>query len=313
MPAQANQPLPAGYVLNGYRIEKPLSSGGFSIVYLARDDKDTPYAIKEYLPSSLPLRTEGVEVIVADDANLAVFRHGLKCFFEEGRALAMLNHPNVVRVENFFRANETCYMVMQYVRGRTLQFHIQRNRHEFTEAFIRRIFTHLMNGLREVHARKLLHLDIKPANIFIAMEGRPVLLDFGAARITLSEEAMKLKPMYTAGFAAPEHYRFTPGELGPWSDIYSVGATMYTCIAGTPPQAGDAREEKDRMIPLRTLARLHYSADLYDIIDSCLAVDHMKRPQTAFELQKRLMEEPPEEKRGFLDTINTPLSKLFSR
>jgi eukaryotic-like serine/threonine-protein kinase len=314
MPQQANQPLPAGYVLNGYRIEKPLSSGGFSIVYLARDDKDTPYAIKEYLPSTLPLRTEGVEVKVAEgDANVAIFRHGLKCFFEEGRALAMISHPNVVRVENFFRANETCYMVMQYVRGRTLQFHIQRNRHEFTEVFIRRIFSHLMNGLREVHARKLLHLDIKPANIFVAMEGRPVLLDFGAARITLSEEAMKLKPMYTAGFAAPEHYRFKPEELGPWSDIYSVGATMYTCIAGTPPQAGDAREEKDRMIPLHTLARLHYSQDLYDIIDSCLAVDRMQRPQTAFDLQKRLIEEPPEEKRGFLETMNKPLSKLFSR
>jgi serine/threonine protein kinase len=314
MPQQANQPLPAGYVLNGYRIEKPLSSGGFSIVYLARDDKDTPYAIKEYLPSSLPLRTEGVEVKVAEgDADASIFRHGLKCFFEEGRALAMISHPNVVRVENFFRANETCYMVMQYVRGRTLQFHIQRNRHEFTEVFIRRIFSHLMNGLREVHARKLLHLDIKPANIFVAMDGRPVLLDFGAARITLSEEAMKLKPMYTAGFAAPEHYRFKPEELGPWSDIYSVGATIYTCIAGTPPQAGDAREEKDRMIPLRTLARQHYSVELYDIIDSCLAVDRLQRPQTAFDLQKLLMEDPPEGKRGFLETINQPLSKLFSR
>jgi serine/threonine protein kinase len=313
MPQQANQPLPAGYVLNGYRIEKPLSSGGFSIVYLARDDKDTPYAIKEYLPSSLPLRAEGVEVRITDEANLSIFRHGLKCFFEEGRALAMISHPNVVRVENFFRANETCYMVMQYVRGRTLQFHIQRNRHEFTETFIRRIFIHLMNGLREVHARKLLHLDIKPANIFIAMEGRPVLLDFGAARITLSEEAMKLKPMYTAGFAAPEHYRFTADELGPWSDIYSVGATIYTCIAGTPPQAGDQREEKDRMIPLRTLARQQYSDDLYDIVDSCLAIDRMKRPQTAFDLQKRLMEAPPETKKGFLETMNTPLSKLFSR
>jgi serine/threonine protein kinase len=311
MPQQANQPLPAGYVLNGYRIEKPLSSGGFSIVYLARDDKDIPYAIKEYLPSSLPVRSEGIEVQIADDATLAMFRHGLKCFFEEGRALAMISHPNVVRVENFFRANETCYMVMQYVRGRTLQFHIQRNRHEFTESFIRRIFIHLMNGLREVHARKLLHLDIKPANIFIAMEGRPVLLDFGAARITLSEEAMKLKPMYTAGFAAPEHYRFMPEELGPWSDIYSVGATIYTCIGGTPPQAGDSREEKDRIIPLRTLARQDYSDDLYDIVDACLAVDRLNRPQTAFDLQKRLMEEPPaEEKRSFL---NKPLSKLFSR
>ena len=315
MPAQANQPLPAGYVLNGYRIEKPLSSGGFSIVYLARDEKDTPFAIKEYLPSSLALRSEGVEVDISDEANLSVFRHGLKCFFEEGRALAMISHPNVVRVENFFRANETCYMVMQYVRGRTLQFHIQRNRHEFTDAFIRRLFIHLMNGLREVHANKLLHLDIKPANIFLAMDGRPVLLDFGAARITLSEEALKLKPMYTAGFAAPEHYRFKPEELGPWSDIYSVGATIYTCIAGTPPQAGDAREQKDRIIPLRTLARQEYSDSLYAIVDACLSVDHLKRPQTAFDLQKLLMEEPPAESRRptFLDTISSPLSKLFSR
>jgi len=313
MPQQANQPLPAGYVLNGYRIEKPLSSGGFSIVYLARDETGTPVAIKEYLPSSLPLRTDGVEVKIEDEGTLAIFRHGLKCFFEEGRALALISHPNVVRVENFFRANETCYMVMQYVRGRTLQFHIQRHRHEFSEAFIRRLFIHLMNGLREVHASKLLHLDIKPANIFVSMEGRPVLLDFGAARITLSEEGTKLKPMYTAGFAAPEHYRFKPEELGPWGDIYSVGATIYTCIAGTPPQAADAREEKDAIIPLRSLARQDYSKELFDIVDACLALDRMKRPQTAFELQKTLMEEPSEEKKSFLETINKPLSKLFSR
>jgi eukaryotic-like serine/threonine-protein kinase len=315
MPQQENQPLPAGYVLNGYRIEKPLSSGGFSIVYLAKDEAGTPFAIKEYLPSSLPLRTEGTEIRITDEANLSVFRHGLKCFFEEGRALAMISHPNVVRVENFFRANDTCYMVMQYVRGRTLQFHIQRHRHEFTETFIRRIFMNLMNGLREVHANKLLHLDIKPANVFISMEGRPVLLDFGAARITLSEEAMKLKPMYTAGFAAPEHYRFKPDELGPWSDIYSVGATIYTCIAGTPPQAGDQREQKDQMIPLRTLARQEYSGELFDLVDSCLALDPLKRPQTAFELQKLLMEEPGESAKrgGFFETINKPISKLFTR
>ena len=318
MPAQVNQPLPAGYVLNGYRIEKPLSSGGFSIVYLARDETETPFAIKEYLPSSLELRSDGVEVRVTDEANQAVFRHGLRCFFEEGRSLAMISHPNVVRVENFFRANETCYMVMQYVRGRTLQFHIQKNRHEFNDGFIRRIFVHLMNGLREVHASKLLHLDIKPANIFLAMDGRPVLLDFGAARITLSDEPMKLKPMYTAGFAAPEHYRFKPGEIGPWSDIYSVGATMYTCIAGTPPQAADAREEKDHLIPVRTLARQSYSEDLFAIVDECLALDYMKRPQTAFDLQKRLMEEPKdvpreEPRRGFLETISKPLSRLISR
>jgi serine/threonine protein kinase len=318
MTQQANQPLPAGYVLNGYRIEKPLSSGGFSIVYLARDEAGTQFAIKEYLPSTLPLRPDGVEIVITDDATLSVFRHGLRCFFEEGRALAMIQHPNVVRVENFFRANETCYMVMQYVRGRTLQFHIQKNRDEFTEGFIRRTFLSLLNGLREVHANKLLHLDIKPANVFISMENnRPVLLDFGAARITLSEEAMKLKPMYTAGFAAPEHYRFKPEELGPWSDIYSVGATMYTCIAGTPPQAGDQREQKDKMIPVRSLARQQYSDDLYAIVDSCLQLDWLKRPQTAFELQKRLTEgaqaAAEERTNSIFDTISKPLSKLFSR
>ena len=144
-----------------------------------------------------------------------------------------------------------------------------------------------------------------------------MLLDFGAARITLSEEAMKLKPMYTAGFAAPEHYRFKPEELGPWSDIYSVGATMYTCISGTPPQAGDQREEKDKMIPLRTLAKQGWSDQLIGIVNECLELDWLKRPQTAFDLQKRLMEGAAEgdtgPRSGFLETLNKPLSKLFSR
>jgi len=91
---------------------------------------------------------------------------------------------------------------------------------------------------------------------------------------------------------------------------------MYTCIAGTPPPAGDQREEKDRMIPLRSLTRQPYSDDLYAIVEDCLAVDWLKRPQTAFDLQKRLNEEPAERKSvagGFLETINKPLSKLFSR
>jgi hypothetical protein len=314
MPSQVNQPLPGGYILNGYRIEKPLSSGGFSIVYLAYDENGNPYVIKEYLPASIALRSEGAEVRIDDPAHLSVFRHGLKCFFEEGRALALISHPNVVRVENFFRANETVYMVMQYVRGRTLQFHVQRNRDEFTENFMRRIFLHLLNGLREVHANKLLHLDIKPANIYISMDGRPVLLDFGAARITLSEEPAKLKTMYTAGFAAPEQYQHDSEDLGPWSDIYSVGATLYTCIAGTPPQAADARLAKDRLIPARSLSRQPYSDELYSIVDACLQLNHLDRPQTAFDLQKLLMIEPQDPgKKGLIDTLSQPLAKLFQR
>ena len=288
MASQSNEPLPDGYKLNNYTIEKLLSSGGFSIVYLGRDESGSPVAIKEYLPAALVIRVGGAEVKINSEENLAVFRHGLKCFFEEGRSLATISHPNIVRVENFFRANETVYMVMQYVRGRTLQFHIQRHRHEFTDSFVRRLFTHLLNGLREVHANKLLHLDIKPANIYITMEGAPVLLDFGAARQALNADAPRLRPMYTAGYAAPEQYHSNE-QLGPWSDIYAAGATMYSCVAGVHPQPASEREKSDQMVPVKDLAGPAISTELLEIIEWCLKLDHLARPQTAFELQKALM------------------------
>ena len=203
MPPQANVPLPPGYQLDEYRIERQLSLGGFSIVYLAFDKEETPVAIKEYLPNSLALRSEGDALPSIAEENVATFRYGMKCFFEEGRALAKISHPNVVRVQNFFRANETVYMVMHYERGRTLQEHIQKHKGEIRESFIRAIFARLLNGLREVHTHKLLHLDIKPSNIYLRNDGTPVLIDFGAARQTLSLDAPMLKPMYTPGFAAP--------------------------------------------------------------------------------------------------------------
>lgn len=317
MATQSNQPLPEGYQLQQYTIDKVLSSGGFSIVYLAHDETGTPYAVKEYLPAALVVRADGADVNINSEENQSVFRHGLKCFFEEGRSLAMISHPNIVRVENFFRANETVYMVMQYVRGRTLQFHIQRHRHEFSESFIRRMFTHLLNGLREVHANKLLHLDIKPGNIYITMGGKPVLLDFGAARQSLTDDAPKLRPMYTAGYAASEQYR--QAELmGPWTDIYAIGATMYTCIGGIHPPPANERIEEDRIEPLRELARATFSEDLYDIVEWCLQLDHLARPQSAFELQKALMKDSSEwrddviageAERGFTNKLKATLNK----
>jgi len=311
MASQTNQPLPEGYQLKNYTIDKVLSSGGFSIVYLARDENNVPVAVKEYLPSALVVRTDGAAVGISSDENLAVFRHGLKCFFEEGRSLAMISHPNIVRVENFFRANETVYMVMQYVRGRTLQFHIQRHRDEFSESFIRRMFTHLLNGLREVHTNKLLHLDIKPANIYITMEGKPVLLDFGAARQALTADAPKLRPMYTAGYAASEQYR-NFDEMGPWTDIYAIGATLYTAIGGIHPQPANERVVADKLVTLRSLATATYSEDLYDIADWCLQLDHFKRPQSAFELQRALMKDSTEWRMD-VEAITEPVSSFKSR
>ena len=123
-----------------------------------------------------------------------------------------------------------------------------RGQGEIKENFIRHVFVQLMNGLREVHTNKLLHLDIKPANIYIRNDGIPVLLDFGAARQTLIKDGPKLNPMYTPGFAAPEQYK-NRDTLGPWSDIYSVGAAMFSCLSGMAPQAADLRLDKERMQP----------------------------------------------------------------
>jgi serine/threonine protein kinase len=286
-PQQINNPLPQGFQLDRYRIERQLSLGGFSIVYLAYDEEDTPVAIKEYLPNSLALRIAGNATPTISDEHLPAFRYGMKCFFEEGRALARLNHPNVVRVLNFFRANETVYMVMQYERGRTLQEHIQKHRGELRESFIRTVFTRLLNGLREVHTHKLLHLDIKPSNIYLRNDGNPVLLDFGAARQTLSTDQPMLKPMYTPGFAAPEQYK-NRDNLGPWSDIYSVGASVYACFAGAAPQAADARVDRDQLVPASKRWAGKYSGHLLETVDWCMRLDHMERPQSVFVLQRAL-------------------------
>jgi serine/threonine protein kinase len=289
MAQQANQPLPGGYPLEEYTIDRQLSLGGFSIVYLATDPDGKLVAIKEYLPNSLALRTKGEvrPVISADHAG--AFRYGMKCFFEEGRSLARLSHPNVIRVLNFFRANDTVYMVMEYEHGRTLQEFIQKHQGHISERFIRSIFTRLLNGLREVHSHKLLHLDLKPSNIYLRTDNTPVLIDFGAARQTLSSEQPMLKPMYTPGFASPEHYG-SRNDLGPWSDIYSVGAAMYACLAGVPPQAADERLKKDNLVPAMMRWEGQFSDRLLEIIDWCLNLNHLYRPQSVFALQKALVE-----------------------
>lgn len=300
MAVQNNAPLPEGLEIAGYRIVKKIASGGFSIVYLAYDVDGNAVAIKEYLPSSLALRQPGELAPVISPENLPVFRIGLKCFFEEGRALARISHPNVVSVVNFFRANDTVYMVMAYESGRSLQDHILRRREKaerplVSERFLRKMFNQVMNGLREVHTNKLLHLDLKPANIYLRMDGTPILLDFGAARRTLTGDLQKLYPMYTPGFAPPELYEKN-GVLGPWTDIYSIGASIFACMVGAPPQPADQRRTNDKMETYFHKLEGLYSSDLIDVIRWSLQIDPLKRPQSVFALQKALREPMPEKK-----------------
>ncbi|NRR33637.1 serine/threonine protein kinase [Oxalobacteraceae bacterium] len=290
MAVQNNAPLPDGLEIAGYRIVKKIASGGFSIVYLAYDPDGNTVAIKEYLPSALALREPGELLPAISKANLAVFRIGLKCFFEEGRALARIAHPNVVRVLNFFRGNDTVYMVMAYESGHSLQEQIHRQRtrgSKMGEAFIRQIFVQVLKGLREVHANSLLHLDLKPANIYLRNDGTPLLLDFGAARQTVNSDLPMLTPMYTPGFAPVELYSRS-GGLGPWTDVYSIGASMFACMVGSAPQPAEQRKTEDKMDAHFAKLEGLYSPDLIKLVRWCLQMDPLARPQSLFELQKAL-------------------------
>ena len=289
MATSKNQTLPIGYMLQDYIITKVLSTGGFSFVYLAQDMNKNTVAIKEYMPTGLALREEGATVLLGNDDDAATFKHGLKCFFEEGLALAKIDHKNIVRVTNFFRENNTVYMVMQYERGKSLQDYILSQPEPVNEKFVRRVFSELLNGLREVHTQKLLHLDIKPANIYIRLDGSPVLLDFGSARQTLTQVQSRLSPSYTPGFAPPEQY-YERKQLGPWSDIYSVGASMYSCMMRSAPIAANLRVSEDHLAPALKVGKGIYTEELLKIIDGCLKLDYMARPQSVFSLQRTLLE-----------------------
>jgi serine/threonine protein kinase len=148
------------------------------------------------------------------------------------------------------------------------------------------MFAQVMDALREVHTHKLLHLDLKPANIYLRADGTPILIDFGAARQTLHTDPSQLHPMYTPGFAAPELY--SKKELGPWTDIYSIGASIFTCMVGVPPQSALERKREDRMDDFYHQLRGLYSGELIDIVRWSLMLEPLKRPQSVFALQKAL-------------------------
>ena len=318
-------PLPPDTTLGGYRIVQQIAAGGFGLVYKAVDQKGRPVAIKEYLPSALSTRAQGQKNPVVQSDKLALYRLGLKSFFEEGRALAQISHASVVRVLNFFRENETVYMVMNLLEGASLQDFVLVARslkkpRIFQEETIYSLFEEILTGLRIVHQHRMLHLDIKPANIFITNQDKAVLIDFGAAREVINYEINFVRPMYTPGFAAPEMYR-RKGELGPWTDIYAIGACIFVCMLGYPPNAAPQRLEKDRLGLALSKMRKIYSDNLIEMVEWCMALDPLARPQSVHALVKEMesdvakhfREEPLSSKiKGHIDSIldDSPASEF---
>ncbi len=301
--------LPAGTELHGYVIESVLGHGGFGIVYQARHSElDTVVAIKEYIPAELSVRIND-SVAPRSESCAEVFDEGLKRFLDEARQLVRFRrHPCVVSCQDLFRSNGTAYLVMERVDGLPLS-ELLRLREKrglpLTEVELLSMIVPLLEGLAAIHAEGVLHRDIKPANILIRRSNeQPVLIDFGAAKQVVAKQSRSFAP-YTEGYAAIE--QVGAGELGPWTDIYGIGAVMWRVVAGGNPPWEDPKW-KDRNWsppnPLKVEARVQawafrrsdplpkahsvganrYSEHVLDAIDRCLQLAEEDRIKNCEEL-----------------------------
>lgn len=280
--------LPIGTVLDCYSIIKLIGSGGFSLIYLAEDlDTEEKIVIKEYLPRKLATRTDGLEVLVAEDAKEESFNNGRKLFYMEAKALATLQHPNIVKVRHFFLANETAYLVMDYERGTNLGAYVKQRKGGLSTAFLNTVFPPILDALSLLHHRSHLHLDIKPSNVHLRPGGNPLLLDFGAVHQFAKTRSKQRSQVVTQGFSPYEQY-YAAGYVGPWSDVYAIGASMRTCIEGKPPPSAIERHAKDTMRPLSKTWTKKYPFYLLEVIDWAMEVDPLLRPQNAGEMLEAL-------------------------
>lgn len=282
MAKQQNAPLKPRARIQQYRVDRVISTGGFSIVYLGYNEHGIPVAIKEFMPANMPLRSQGDEVVFASKDNERRFQMGLRSFFKEAEAIARIDDRSVVRILNFFLANNTAYLVMPFEHGRTLQKLIINEHDSLTDVLVQRLVCDVLRGISIFHSNDILHLDLKPSNIWIRSDGTAMIIDFGTSRIGKDSKA-HLPPMHTPGFAAPEQHRkfYKPDMIGPWTDIYNFGATIFSCIEGEPPQNAEQRMSRDQLPKLEKRWAGQYSAKLLRMTDKMLRLEQADRPQHA--------------------------------
>ncbi len=281
--------LQTGTIIDQYMIERELAHGGFSSVYLARQKSDqVQVALKEYLPRKLAHRTWNNVVVANSKETVAMFKRGRALFFEEAKVLASLKHPNTVEVTNFFRANDTVYMVMTYDYGVTLDKLIHKKMFAITEESLLAVFDSLLAGISYIHEKGFVHLDIKPGNILVRPGNDALLLDFGAIQSLSATHAHKLDIVLTPGYSPPEQYE-SKSQIGVWTDIYAIGASMRTCLEGKAPIPAPERIQKDNLPPA-TKAFVQKLPDyLLKAMDWAMELKPENRPQTVAQFKKALL------------------------
>lgn len=245
--------LPPGTRLNErYILGRVLGHGGFGITYLAWDLKLLrKTAIKEYYPQNVAARNAGEQRVTAfaSEEIQEYYSYGLERFLDEARVLSrLLSHPGIVSFEDFFAANGTAYLVMEYLEGQTFKEYLKQGDRRLSFPHAVQIMNPVIDALSEIHRLGLMHRDVSPDNIYITDDGQVKLLDFGAARYAVGEHSRSLSIILKAGYAPEEQYR-SRGKQGPWTDIYATAATLYRAVTGIiPPEALD-RLDDDILAP----------------------------------------------------------------
>lgn len=255
-------------------------------------------AIKELLPATIATRAEGSKVVPETPAMRESWDWARERFIEEARILASFSHPAIVGVHRLIQANGTIYMVMDFIDGESYETRLKRIGCEPDQDSLMEVMGPILDGLQEVHAKNLLHRDIKPENILINSRGQPVLIDFGSARSSIGA-TMTMTSIVTHGYSPIEQYQ-TKGRMGPWTDIYALGAVMCRAMTGEkPPVAADRIVEEDfRWVSHRRLGG--FSEKFLNSVDWALRVKAEDRPQALgpwkSALQGQVLESNPVQK-----------------
>lgn len=275
-----NALAPGHELVGDFRIERVLGAGGFGTTYLAEETAlGRMVAIKEYGSREIASReTNGnlrVRKVHEED-----FQWGLDRFIDEAQTLARFDHPNIVRVYRYFRTNNTAYIVLEFEEGQSLEKWLKSLGRAPRQRELDTIVEPLLNALETLHANDFLHRDIAPDNVMVRQDGTPVLIDFGSARGDIAARTKSMSALVKTGYSPYEQYSQSGNRQGPWTDIYSLGATLYRAISGKRPLDAPSRVLRDELESPRDVALASYRSSFLDAIGRALALDIERRPQS---------------------------------
>ncbi|MET0963202.1 MAG: protein kinase [Noviherbaspirillum sp.] len=282
--------LPAGARVGECEIVGLIGAGDYSIVYLAYDySLERNVALKEYMPASLAMREQDGRVTPRPQADEHTFNMALGSFLSEARLLARFDSPSLVKIFRSWEANGTAYMAMPYYEGITLAQAAATGGVDTDEKSLRALMEPLFDAVEALHAAHCQHPDIAPDNILLLADGRPLLLDFGAARRVISAQAHGAAAATRPGFAPIEEYDDIPNlKQGPWTDVYALAAVVYFLITGKAPPPAASRLAADAMTPARQAGAGRYGDAFLAALDQALAVRPQQRIQSIAQFRRAL-------------------------